>query len=115
LVTISSIQALSTFPPARSRGSVTFSSAVSIGKRLKNWKMKPMWLRRRSVSCWSPIPVMSVPSMDTLPEVGRSRPARMCMSVDLPEPDGPMTAVSCPFTMSSETPFSASTAVSPSP
>ena len=37
------------------------------------------------------------------------------MSVDLPEPDGPMTAVSCPFTMSSETPFSASTAVSPSP
>ena len=28
--------------------------------------------------------------------VGRSRPARMCISVDLPEPDGPMTAVSRP-------------------
>ena len=28
--------------------------------------------------------------------VGRSSPARMCMSVDLPEPDGPITAVSLP-------------------
>ncbi len=56
LPTTSSTHALSTFPPARSSGSVTFSSAVSIGRRLKNWKMKPMWLRRRSVSCWSPMP-----------------------------------------------------------
>src|SRR5687768_13690205 len=39
----------------------------------------------------------------------------MCMSVDLPEPDGPMTAVSLPASMSSVTPLSASTAVSPSP
>ena len=39
----------------------------------------------------------------------------MCMSVDLPEPDGPMTAVSFPLRTSSETPRSASTAVSPSP
>ena len=37
----------------------------------------------------------------------------MCMSVDLPEPDGPMTAVSRPRAMSSETPRRASTAVSP--
>ena len=37
----------------------------------------------------------------------------MCMSVDLPEPDGPMTAASSPRAMSSETPRSASTAVSP--
>ena len=39
----------------------------------------------------------------------------MCISVDLPEPDGPMTAVSRPSVMSTETPRSASTAVSPSP
>ena len=39
----------------------------------------------------------------------------MCMSVDFPEPDGPITAVSLPRSTSSETPFSASTAVSPSP
>ncbi len=29
----------------------------------------------------------------TSPDVGLSSPARMCISVDLPEPDGPMTAV----------------------
>ena len=39
----------------------------------------------------------------------------MCISVDLPEPDGPMTAVSAPGATSTETPRSASTAVSPSP
>ena len=27
-----------------------FSAAVSIGSRLKNWKMKPMWSRRSFVS-----------------------------------------------------------------
>ena len=31
------------------------------------------------------------------PAVGLSRPARMCISVDLPEPDGPITAVSSPL------------------
>ena len=39
----------------------------------------------------------------------------MCMSVDLPEPDGPITALSSPRETSSETPRRASTAVSPSP
>ena len=32
----------------------------------------------------------------TEPSVGLSRPARMCISVDLPDPDGPITAVSLP-------------------
>ena len=39
---------------------------------------------------------MSSPATVTSPAVGWSRPARMCMSVDLPEPDGPMTAVRRP-------------------
>ena len=39
----------------------------------------------------------------------------MCISVDFPEPDGPMTAVAFPGAMSTLTPRSASTAVSPSP
>ena len=39
---------------------------------------------------------MSTPATVTSPAVGWSRPARMCMSVDLPEPDGPMTAVRRP-------------------
>jgi hypothetical protein len=87
-----------------------FSSAVSIGSRLKNWKMKPMCSRRSLVSSLSPSFVMSVPSIDTDPVVGRSRPARMCMSVDLPEPEGPMTAVSSPRRISIEQPRRAWTA-----
>ena len=39
---------------------------------------------------------MSWPAIVTCPRSGWSRPARMCISVDLPEPDGPMTAVSWP-------------------
>ena len=40
-----------------------FSSAVSIGSRLKNWKMKPMCLRRifvmsLSLSCPSRVPAI---------------------------------------------------------
>ena len=92
-----------------------FSSAVSIGSRLKNWKMKPMWRRRSSVSSWSPIAVISWPSIETLPVVGRSSPARMCISVDLPEPEGPITAVNWPGGISRSTPRSAWTMVSPSP
>ena len=92
-----------------------FSRAVSIGSRLKNWKMKPTCLRRSLVSSLSASVVISVPSISTEPEVGLSSPARMCMSVDLPEPEGPMTAVSCPVGTSSETPRRALTAVSPSP
>ena len=37
----------------------------------------------------------------TMPDVGGSRPASRCMSVDLPEPDGPMTAVNWPAGTSS--------------
>ena len=92
-----------------------FSSAVSIGSRLKNWKMNPMWLRRSLVSASSSSAVISVPSIVTVPLSGRSRPARMCMSVDLPEPDGPITAVRRWRSISSDTPRNACTAASPSP
>ncbi len=92
-----------------------FSSAESIGSRLKNWKTKPMWRRRSFVRSLSFSVVSSIPSISTLPELGLSRPARMCMSVDLPEPEGPMTAVRWPRGIESETPLRASTAVSPAP
>ena len=92
-----------------------FSAAVSIGSRLKNWKMKPMWSRRSFVSS-RVVEARDVDAGDvTSPDVGLSSPARMCISVDLPEPDGPMTAVRRPSSMSTETPRSASTAASPSP
>jgi hypothetical protein len=92
-----------------------FSSAVSIGSRLKNWKMKPMFRRRSFVRSESLSFEIAVPAIVTSPEVGLSRPARMCIRVDFPDPEGPMTAVSWPFGTSSETPRKASTAVSPSP
>jgi hypothetical protein len=60
-------------------------------------------------------PLMSTPATETSPEVGWSRQPIRFISVDLPEPDGPMTAVRRPSAMSTETPRSASTAVSPSP
>jgi hypothetical protein len=106
---------LSGFSPAIESGRTTFSSASSIGSRLKNWKTKPMCSRRSLVSSVSLRLPRGVPAMETSPVVGRSSPARMCMRVDLPDPDGPITAVSCPRGTSIETPRSASTAVSPSP
>ena len=92
-----------------------FSFAVSIGSRLKNWKMKPMCSRRSFVSWVSFSAPISMSAIRTSPAVGRSSPARMCMSVDFPEPDGPITAVSAPLATSTETPRSAWTAVSSAP
>ena len=92
-----------------------FSSAVSVASRLKLWKMKPILSRRSCVSFFSLSRVISTPSMLTRPPVGWSRPARMCMSVLLPEPDGPMMAVSRPSVMSMSTPARACTAASPLP
>ena len=60
-----------------------FSAAVSVGSRLNVWKMKPIWSRRSCVSARSLSVVISWPSIHTLPAVGRSRPARMCISVRL--------------------------------
>ena len=88
--------AVSGFSPAIVSGRRMFSFAFSIGSRLKNWKTKPMCSRRSFVRSLSPSVVISVPAMSTLPDVGLSRPARMCISVDFPEPDGPMTAVAFP-------------------
>ena len=54
-ITVSS-QAWSSRRPARSAGSVMFSSAVSVGMRLNDWNTKPMRSRRRIVSSFSDIP-----------------------------------------------------------
>ena len=101
--------------PAMVSGSRMFSSAVRTGIRLKNWKTKPSLSRRSIVSSSSDSRVISTPSIQTEPPVGRSSPARMCMSVDLPEPDGPMIAVKRPRSNPSVTPSRASTAASPCP
>ncbi len=48
-------------------------------------------------------------------ELSVSSPARQCMSVDLPDPDGPMIAVNAPASKSTSTPSRARTADAPDP
>ena len=73
-----------------------FSSAVSVGMRLNVWNTKPMRSRRSRVSSLSDSVDSSTSPMNTCPDVSESRPATQCISVDLPEPDGPMIAVKWP-------------------
>ncbi|MDH6615250.1 hypothetical protein M2163_002358 [Streptomyces sp. SAI-135] len=103
------------FLPAMSMGRVMFSAAFSVGIRLNDWNMKPMRSRRSRVSSRSLSPVISVPPSHTWPAETVSSPARQCISVDFPEPEGPMTAVKRPRAMSTSTESRASTAVSPEP
>ena len=68
-------------PASRRRSSAagaTFSSAVSIGSRLKNWKMKPMCSRRSFVRSASSRSVISVPSMVTVARSSAGRARRGC-------------------------------------
>ena len=101
--------------PASRIGSVMFSTAVSVGIRLNAWKMKPTRSRRSCVSFLSLSGLRSVSPIHTEPLVSVSRPASVCMSVDLPEPDGPMIAVKRPVAKSTVTPSSARTSASPLP
>ena len=96
-------------------GSVMFSSASSVGTRLNDWKTKPTLSRRSSVRWLSFNRVMSTSPMNASPEVTLSRPARQCISVDLPEPDGPMIALKRPVGKATETWSRARTEVSPDP
>ena len=92
-----------------------FSAALIVGSRLNDWKMKPIWSRRSSVSALSLSEVIWVSPRNTSPDVGRSRPASMCSKVDLPEPDGPMIAVNMPASRLTLTSLSAAMVASPVP
>jgi hypothetical protein len=96
-------------------GSVMFSSAVSVGTRLKDWKTKPTSSRRIRVSSSSESPLSSVSPIQVRPELGVSSPAMTCISVDLPDPDGPMIAVNAPAVNPTVIRSMATTRVSPSP
>ena len=100
---------------ARRLGSVMFSSAVSVGTRLNDWNTKPMWSRRSSVSSRSESRPRSTSPNTMRPPLRVSSPARQCISVDLPEPDGPITAVNRPLSMARSTPARARTSVRPLP
>ena len=106
---------LSGLRPAMSIGRVMFSRAVRVGSRLNAWKMKPILSRRSLVSCLSLSEPSSVSPMRTEPEEKVSRPATQCISVDLPDPEGPMIAVNSACRKSTETRSRATTWVSPCP
>jgi len=50
---------------ARSSGSSTFSSTVMVGSNWKNWKTKPMRVRRVAVSSASESELVARPSINT--------------------------------------------------
>ena len=78
-----------------------FSSAVSVGTRLNDWNTKPIRSRRSRVSSLSlERGELARRRCITWPEVRVSRPAQQCISVDLPDPDGPMIAVNSPASKS---------------
>ena len=108
-------RATRTGTPSSSRGSATFSPAVSDPTRLASWNTKPRW-RRRSIASWAALaPTVESCPIRTSPCVGWSSPPARFSSVDLPDPLGPMTATSSPSHRVSETSRSAVTAVGPSP
>ena len=82
--------------PAIDSGRRMFSSAVSVGTRLNDWNTKPISSRRSRVSSLSPSRLSSVSPTNTDPLVTLSSAAQQCISVDLPEPEGPITAVNSP-------------------
>ena len=83
-----------------------------LSRRLKNWNTMPMCLRRIRARSSSVRPVMTSPSIVIVPSSGTSRPATRFSSVDLPQPDGPITATNSPAAMSRSTPRRARTGAS---
>ncbi len=108
-------RALLAFQPSSSSGSATFSTAVSDGIRLKSWKTNPIIRRRSADSSRDGRSETHSPSILTSPEVGGSRVPAQARSVDLPEPDVPMTATISPRATRRSTPARAVTALAPPP
>src|SRR5213078_3826579 len=74
------------------RGSSTLCSAVARGSRLKVWNTNPISLLRMRASASSSRSETFWALSQYSPDVGVSRQPIRFMSVDLPDPDGPMTA-----------------------
>ena len=81
--------------------------------RLNCWKTKPMRRLRTSARAVSLMWLTSSPARWYRPAVGTSRQPKMCMSVDLPEPEGPMMATYSPCSIVRLTPRSAATEIDP--
>ncbi len=84
---------------------MTFCSALVRRSRLKFWKTKPIFEFRTSARCSADMAEISCPSSQYWPEVGRSRQPRMFISVLLPEPLTPTSAINSPRSIFSVTPL----------
>src|ERR1700682_3941085 len=100
-------------PPPYKRGSSTLSSADVRDSRLNPWNTNPILRLRTAASASFDMRDTSWPSSRYWPDVGRSRQPMMCMQVDLPDPEGPVTARNSPLGTSRLTPRSAFTSTSP--
>ena len=94
------------------RGSSTFSETVSSSIRLNDWNTKPILPLRNIVLSFSLRLPTSWPSRVSLPDEGLSNNPKMFNKVDLPQPEGPMTATNSPSVTYNETPFNAMVSIS---
>src|SRR3569623_1097807 len=78
---------------------MTFSSAGRLGSRWNDWNTNPPRAARTRARPSSSSAESSVPSKNTWPAVGRSRPASRPSRVDLPAPEAPTTATASPGKM----------------
>ena len=88
-------------------------SALARGSRLNVWKTNPMASFRTRANSSSVSSLTSWPLSQYLPAVGVSRQPIMFMNVDLPLPDGPITATNSPCRISRSTPRTACTVSAP--
>src|SRR5580658_10222030 len=88
-------------------GSSTLCRAVARASRLKVWNTKPISLLRMRASSSSSSSLTSWLLSQYLPLVGVSRQPIRFISVDLPDPDGPMMATYSPRFMVMSTPETA--------
>src|SRR5215212_7503806 len=79
---------------------------VMCGNRLNDWKTMPM--RERTLSRSTSSSQMSMPSTRIVPDVGSSSRFTQRSSVDLPEPDGPITQTTWPASTWKSMPLSTS-------
>ena len=82
--------------PASSSGAATFSSAVIVGMSWNDWNTMPIRWPRNRASSSSLMRWIGSPSMKISPLSGRSSPAIVISSVDLPEPEGPIRPTASP-------------------
>ncbi len=75
--------------PVACRARRTLARTERHGSRAGSWNAIPRWCSRRATDGGSPC-------TRTVPAVGVSRSARMRSTVDLPQPDGPTSAVRLP-------------------